>query len=115
MSVELRPVPSLDAIAADPSQATSVPPAARRHLYYNALAVLNALAPLLTAPVTTPAGTQEADRLLTVNEAAAKLGMTKDWLYRHAKSLPFTVRPSRGRVRFSLRGIEKYIRQRQGR
>ena len=115
MNVELRPVPSLDTIAADPSRAISVPPAARLRLYFSALAVLNALAPLIAAPSTTPAGTPEEDRLLTVNEAVVKLGMTNDWLYRRAKTLPFTVRPSPGKLRFSLRGIERYIRQRQGR
>jgi predicted DNA-binding transcriptional regulator AlpA len=115
MNPELRPVPSLDTIAADPSLATSVPPPARLPLYFRALAVLNALAPLIAAPSTTPAGAQEEDCLLTVNEAAVKLGLTSDWLYRRAKTLPFTVRPSPGKVRFSLRGIEKYIRHRQGR
>lgn len=55
------------------------------------------------------------DRLLTVEEATAKLGVATDWLYRRSKTLPFVVRPSVGVVRISLHGIEKYIRQRQGR
>lgn len=54
------------------------------------------------------------DRLLTVEEAAQKLGRSKDWLYRHAGRLPFTVRDGR-LLRFSEQGIERYIRQRQGR
>lgn len=57
----------------------------------------------------------EEDRLLTVDEAATKLGVSKDWLYRRAKKLPFTVFQSPRMVRFSIRGIERYIRQRQGR
>lgn len=54
------------------------------------------------------------DQLLTVSEAARKLCLTEDYLYRHARDLPFTVRTGR-HVRFSLVGIERYIRQRQGR
>ena len=54
------------------------------------------------------------DQLLTVEEAAEKLGVSRDWLYRHSKKLAFTVRLGR-HLRFSARGIERYIRQRQGR
>src|SRR5262245_27022140 len=35
------------------------------------------------------------DRLLTVEEAASRLGTSEDWLYRHAPKLPFTVRLAR--------------------
>ncbi len=58
---------------------------------------------------------EEDDRLLAVEEAAEKLGVPRDWLYRHSKKLPFTVRLGRRHLRFSARGIERYIRQRQGR
>jgi hypothetical protein len=34
----------------------------------------------------------DADSLLTIEEAAARLKCSADWLYRHAKRLPFTVR-----------------------
>ena len=55
------------------------------------------------------------DQLLTVNEAAQKLGVSRDWLYRHSQKLAFTVRVGKRHLRFSLRGIEKYISQRRGR
>ena len=54
------------------------------------------------------------DRLLTVEEAAPKLGTSVDHLYRHAKNYPFTVRNGRA-LRFSEVGIERFIRQRMGR
>ncbi len=54
------------------------------------------------------------DKLLDVEEAARRLSLSCDHLYRHAKELPFTVRIGR-RLRFSAKGIEHYIRQRQGR
>ena len=52
------------------------------------------------------------DRLLTVEEASRKLGLTKDYLYRHADHFPFTVRVGPRHLRFSLHGMERYIRQR---
>ena len=54
------------------------------------------------------------DRLLTVKEAAARLKTSTDFLYRNANALPFTVRLG-SRLRFSARGLARYIRQRQGR
>lgn len=55
------------------------------------------------------------DRLLTVEEAASRLGTSEDWLYRHAPKLPFTVRLAPRQLRFSSQGIERYLRTRQGR
>lgn len=62
-----------------------------------------------------PEAPAAGDRLLTVEEAAQQLGLSRDYLYRHAKTLPFTVRVGPRQLRFSLRGIERYIRQRAGR
>lgn len=56
----------------------------------------------------------DGDRLLDVEEAARKLGKSKDFLYRHAAKYPFTLRDGRT-LRFSEQGIEKFIRQRIGR
>jgi excisionase family DNA binding protein len=55
----------------------------------------------------------KADRLLTVGEVARRLAVTKDWLYRHAGELSFTVRMGSRGLRFSEMGIERYLRQRQ--
>jgi len=49
---------------------------------------------------------------LPVEEAARRLGMSKDWLYRHAEELPFANRIGR-RLLFSARGLERWLRQRQ--
>ena len=51
------------------------------------------------------------DRLLDAEEARQKLGVTKDWLYRHSHELPFTVPVGMKQVRFSSKGIEKWIRE----
>ena len=60
-------------------------------------------------------GQAPEDRLLTVEEAAEVLGTTKDYLYHKAKELPFTVCLGRQQLRFSSQGIQRFIRQRQGR
>lgn len=57
---------------------------------------------------------QEGDRLLDVVEAAKRLAVSTDTLYRKARELPFTVRIG-GNVRFSAQGISRYIATRQGR
>lgn len=53
----------------------------------------------------------DGDRLLDVAEAAAKLGLSRDALYRN--EYPFVVKIG-NRLRFSERGIEKFIRNRMG-
>jgi len=57
----------------------------------------------------------EGDCLVGAKEAAARLAVTVDYLYRHADKLPFTVRVGPGQLRFSSNGIERYIQTRQGR
>jgi predicted DNA-binding transcriptional regulator AlpA len=61
---------------------------------------------LVSARPTTAITTQ--DRNLTVEDAAARLGVTKQWLYRNSKSLPFTKKLSHRQLRFSERGIERW-------
>src|SRR5437762_3418847 len=62
----------------------------------------------LTAPAS---AASKLDELLDVVEAAFRLGISKDYLYRHHARFPFTRRMGRS-LRFSALGIEKYIRQR---
>jgi hypothetical protein len=67
------------------------------------------LSRLLTCEQHTPG--MDGDRLLRAVEAAAKLGLPKDALYRN--EYPFMVRVG-SRRRFSEKGIEKFIRNRMG-
>ena len=105
-------VPTLDAIAADPKSAASLPREVIAGLLLKVAAVESALATalldsdnrLMDVPTS-----NDGDRLLVIEEAAAKLGMTGDYLYRR-KDLPFRVNVGSGQVRFSLKGIEKFIR-----
>ena len=54
----------------------------------------------------------KSDTLLNLEEASERLCMSTDWLYRHAKELPFTKRIGPRQLRFSEAGIEKYIKNR---
>jgi len=111
---DLRPVLTLDELVADPSKATGLPVEAVEALLVKHNAAGQALlGALLAARVNARVVEPAKDRLLSVEEAAARLAVTVDWLYRHAKTLPFTVRNGR-RLGFSERGIERYIRQQQG-
>jgi predicted DNA-binding transcriptional regulator AlpA len=55
-------------------------------------------------------GPELESRNLDVTEAAKRLGMSRDWLYRHASELPFTVRIGR-RVVFDSLGLERWNRR----
>jgi excisionase family DNA binding protein len=73
------------------------------------LEVLRATAIMrLSAPVSR---SDRHDELLSVEEAAERLGIGKDYLYRHSKQFPFTRRMGRKLV-FSSQGIDEYIRKR---
>jgi hypothetical protein len=64
----------------------------------------------LRMPATSAAG---EDRLLDAKQAASMLGIEVSSLYR--RRWPFRVEVSPGRTRYSLRGIERFIRAREGR
>ncbi len=53
---------------------------------------------------------QPHDELLDVAEAARRLGISADYLYRHQKQYPFTRRQGR-RLLFSALGIDRYLGQ----
>jgi len=50
-----------------------------------------------------------ADRSLTPQEAATRLGVTLAWLYRHHTRLPFAMKLSPKCLRFSEAGLRKWL------
>jgi hypothetical protein len=60
-------------------------------------------------PAPTPEPGEEAGSLLTADEVAARLHVSKRWVYRHAKWLG-AVRLSAARVRFTEQGVGNYVR-----
>ena len=110
---------SLDEIASDPQRAAALSPEIARALLARCIVVqgwllVSALAPSATKSPVGREGSVVDDRLLTVRAAAAKLGVSRDWIYRRTGKLPFTVRLGPRRLRFSETGIERFIAQRQG-
>lgn len=108
------PLPTIDEVASDPARAQGLAPEVRQALTLRALAALAALAVTSGTTGPPPAAEDGEDRLLDVDEAAARLGVSSDWLYRRAARLPFTVRLGRT-LRFSVRGLDRFIRTRQSR
>lgn len=51
---------------------------------------------------------REHDHLVAVEEAANRLGISTDYLYRHADEYPFTRRMG-GRLLFSSAGVDHFI------
>jgi excisionase family DNA binding protein len=109
-------IPKLAEVLAEPAKAALLPPDAIPSM----LGDLERLKAVLWARLTLPSGvgnveqSVDGDRLLSAEEAAAKLGASADYLYRHSRKLPFTVRLGR-KLRFSEAGIERFIRSRTGR
>ncbi len=58
-------------------------------------------------------GHRDEDRLLDAEEAARALCVSPDWLYRHAKRLPFSRKLGPKMLRFSYQGIQKYLATRK--
>jgi predicted DNA-binding transcriptional regulator AlpA len=92
--------PSLDELARDPARVALLPPDQRAALLTDVVALLFNLG---------SASSVGADRLLTVKEAAAKLGCSPDTLYK-SKRHPCRVQNGRS-VRFSEKAIEAAIRR----
>ena len=94
-------LPAVEAVDELPTEA--LPPLA---LALAALQSRVAARLLLADGASTP---PSADRLLTIEQAAEILCVTKDWL-RHRPTLPFVVKVSEGVVRYSEQGLARFIR-----
>jgi predicted DNA-binding transcriptional regulator AlpA len=70
-------------------------------------ALTTALAVRLVAEGTAASPTTE--KLLNVHEAADLLAVSTDWLYGHAKHLPFTRRVGSRALRFERAGIARWL------
>jgi len=62
------------------------------------------------ARLSAPHTQQEHDELLGVAEAARRLGVSEDYLYRHSEDYTFTRRQGR-KLLFSAQGIDRHIKQ----
>ncbi len=108
----------LSTLAADPSRVAHVAPEALPALLgelERLRATMWARLQAASVPHTPATPTQRnGDRLLTADEAAVRLGVSRRWVYRKAGALPFTRRLARGTLRFSERGLERWKETRRG-
>ena len=103
----------LAALVEDPARVATVPPGRIPALLSQLSALQGAMAArLISADRDEPVSCE--DTLLTVDQAAVRLGVSTDWLFRRSRTLPFVVRLGR-HLRFSNRGIDRYLRNRTGR
>jgi excisionase family DNA binding protein len=100
-------------VVKDPSQVSQIDPSQLPVLLTQLSAVQSSIAARLVATSQEGAGRDE-DTLLGVEQAAARLGVSEDWLYRRTKRLPFVVHVGR-HVRFSSNGIDRYVKNKMGR
>lgn len=98
--------PSLDDLLRDPGRVHELPATVAQELLGRLAGLLELLRLRLLQPP--PPSGPETDRLLTVEEAAERLGVSPRWLYRHAGRLPFARRLSRKALRFSEVGLRRW-------
>lgn len=108
----LTAVPTLDAIAADPTAAKDLPRRVLEDLALRAVTVHAAVTTALVA-ASVEAPRRPEDRLMTAKELAGKWQKSVNWVYTHADDWPFTVREAGEQPRFSLLGFERYLAARQ--
>ena len=110
---------SIDGLLEQPDRVSEVPVGEVPGLLVRLGALVAALAARHAANVSNASKvlqvepTDNRDRNLTADEAAKMLGMKKSWLYRHSGELPFTRRLSRRAVRFSEKGIRRWLETRR--
>jgi predicted DNA-binding transcriptional regulator AlpA len=114
-------VPSVGTLIANPTRASEIPanqiPAFVAQLASEQTA-LSALQGALTARLVAAAAEEAAsaktgDRLLTVDEVARTLGVTRRWVQRRARRLPFARKISDHAVRYSEAGLKRWMANRQ--
>jgi len=99
-------------VVKDPAQIANVDAGEIPALLAQLSAVQSSIAARLVA--TSKETKPSDDVLLDVEEAASRLDVSQDWLYRRTQKLPFVVRVGR-HVRFSSNGIERFIKNKMGR
>jgi hypothetical protein len=111
---ELIQIPPLDALAASPRLADSLPPAAVVVLLGRAnLAIAALQARLLAASIELPqrqraSDVDSADRTLNADEIAYELAVSRRWVFRHAKKLSFVKRVSRKSLSARLSEVRRW-------
>jgi excisionase family DNA binding protein len=113
MANDKTPTDALADVVNDPTRIADLSPGHVSVLLTQWTALQASMAARLVA-ASQAASVEPSEKLLSVEQAAERLGVSKDWLYRRTSRLPFVIRVGR-HVRFSAQGIERFIRSRVGR
>jgi len=105
----LKLVPSLNDLVLDPFRVETLSADEAREMLARLVSIQSVL--LAKAFSGNESGHQpKENNLLDVEQASKRMGCSKDWLYRHSKTLPFVRRVSRRQLRFDPAGIDRYLR-----
>lgn len=56
---------------------------------------------------------REEDRLLTIDQVAERLSVSRDWIYRNGKRFGFTRKLGPKMIRFSETGLQKWLKSKE--
>jgi hypothetical protein len=102
--------PTLDLILASPQAVASLPREVIAELLAESTTVSALLAARLASSAREPASSpKEGDDWISIDEAAQRLGKTRRWIFKNARTLPFTRRVSKKTLLCSSKGIEKWL------
>jgi predicted DNA-binding transcriptional regulator AlpA len=105
--------PSLDDLSRDPSLVRDLPARTLEAIVIKCAALQSAAAVALAEAAERSKKDDGGDRLLSVEEAADKLSVSKDWVYRRGKKLGLAVPLATGTLRYSNKAIEQHIERRR--
>jgi len=105
---------TLEDLSREPLRARGLSPDTIATLLAQCGAAQGALLAALASSNDSEEAQNQENRLLTVGDAAAKLAVTPEWLYRRGKRLGLAVKLGDGTLRFSNRALEGYIRENTG-
>ncbi len=114
----MSPDPTLTELAQHPERVRELPIETTEKLLIQVHVIQGALIIRLLAGQAQGNGGAPADPegALTLEEAASLLRTSKDSLYRKWRKLPFAYKdPLDGRIKFNRSGLQRYMRQQQGR
>lgn len=106
------PVPSLDALGADPTLAATLPVEQAWALYQRALAALLALLPVLRPPGSPGSPGAEEERLLTPAQVASLLGVARGRIYELVRTAGLPAVRIGKYVRVSRRALQAWLAER---
>jgi len=105
---------TLNDVLADPGKVRTLPRAVRSDLLAQCAAVIVTLSSVADSSET-KGKPDEADEMLTVEEAAALLRCQPRWVWRHKKRLGFVRQTGPRSLLCSKRGIENWLASRKAR